>query len=169
MLTAPVHAAAIRHTLVRAGPTISPNDPGGTELLVAEIAITPETAPRFLTYLGDDPFFTFNVGQIGDANPPDGTVRFIGAGVNWQYQPSKLPEAMFVEIGSAMNVRSEDEIRGDDHGGKVFFLAQVTLGANLGTAERWRTGIRWQHESNGNLDEPNPGVNALLFEFGYSW
>lgn len=160
-------AAELAWLSVRGGPTIPANDPDA-DAVALSVGIRPESVPELLRYPGDEVYYEFVVGQLMNAGPPEDEVEYARALVDWRYHPGMLPDAMFVEVGPGITIRSSDHVE-RDQGGEFFFTTQVTLGAHLGPERRNRVALRLEHTSNAGLEEENPGINIISLEYGYRW
>lgn len=160
----PARAAEIGGIQGRYGKT---QDLGSTKTAALSILIEPDTPPRWLTFLGDDIHFDATLGVFKDGQRDDNDVFFTHFGPVWHYEPGLLGRRGFVEIGTAPTLLSEDELDGEDIGGRFHMTSHVMLGFELDRRERWRAGLRLQHTSNAGLQDDNPGIDALLFELRY--
>jgi hypothetical protein len=95
----------------------------------------------------DESGFVGSVGPGGAFTEPGGRVRLV-LGVN----PTYLSRYRF---GS------------QDLGGPFAFTTY--LGAELILGRHGLVGLRWQHTSNANIYQPNPGYNQIVLQAGYGF
>ena len=79
-----------------------------------------------------------------------------------------------LEIGVGFTYLSEDEFgrpeiegAGENFGGEFQFSSHV--GINYLFSNRWDLGYRFQHMSNADIEDPNPGLEMHLFQLGYRY
>ena len=98
-----------------------------------------------------------DIGEIG-VTP---VIRFIkGAG-------SIRP---FVEIGAGIRLLSSPRISSDFTLGTAFQFADLAgVGVQFGTRQQYLAGYRFQHISNGGINEPNPGINFSQLYLQYNF
>lgn len=163
-------AAELSRIVLRGGPTVGGNDPGGADAVDLAIGIEPARAPGWLRVLGERVQFEFSGGWLVNAEPPKDALAVGRAGLVWRFHPAFLREHRFLEAGPGIAYRSGDRVNGRDQGTKAQFSLQVTIGTHFGPdLRRRRLALRWQHTSNAGTGRPNPGLDLLLLEVGYRW
>jgi len=75
--------------------------------------------------------------------------------------------APFFELGVGPHGHTESEIEDKDFTLGFAFGSHVGGGLRLGDQGRYEILYRYQHLSNADLGDDNPGVNFHLFQFGY--
>ena len=70
----------------------------------------------------------------------------------------------FLSAGIAPTLIGGSEFRDSRQlGGSIFFTSHVDVGWQTGS---WMVALRYQHTSNANFNNPNPGVNMVGLAFG---
>lgn len=83
---------------------------------------------------------------------------FVELGPTVRFQSSR-DKGWYIDFGVSPTLMGGSEFRDDRTlGGSFFFTTHLTAGWNFGT---WQLGMRYQHISNANLSDPNPGVNTF--------
>ncbi len=75
----------------------------------------------------------------------------------------------FMEAGLGAHLLSKIHIRSRNLGSAFQFGTHVGLGIRFGSNEQWELAWRVEHLSNGDLAQPNPGINFSMVRFGYHW
>lgn len=70
-------------------------------------------------------------------------------------------------LSSGPSLYSEDEYDDYDLGGHFQFTS--SLGLNWDFDDAWAIGYRFQHTSNADLDEPNPGLDMHTISIAYTF
>ncbi len=76
----------------------------------------------------------------------------------------RLP--LVVDAGISPTFIDGSEYQGREFGTSVNFASHLALGLEFGERNRYRVDLRFQHISNGGLNDDNPGVN--MFGLGFS-
>lgn len=75
----------------------------------------------------------------------------------------------YLEVGVGIHLLSKVQIGPRDLGSTVQFGSHVGIGFMFGEGEQWELAWRYEHLSNGGLQEPNPGINFGMVRLGYRW
>ncbi len=70
-------------------------------------------------------------------------------------------------VSSGPSLYSDDKFDGYDIGGSFQFTSSV--GVNWDVCENWTVSYRFQHTSNANLGDPNPGLEMHTLSAGYAF
>jgi lipid A 3-O-deacylase len=102
-------------------------------------------------------------GRTGEDTLVDGHVTPV---LRWQRDlTSPLP--VFLEVGVGAHGYTEEQIEDKDFTLPFAFGSHVGAGVRLGEGGRYELLYRYQHQSNANLGDDNPGINFHLFTVGY--
>ena len=162
-LSGTAHALELGETRVRLGETTEDADSEGASIATM---LEPEHTPGWLAWLGEDMHYELAVSAWRDAAKDEDDVFTLHFGPTWHYDPQAI-EPVFIEIGTAPTLVSEDELADSDIGGNFQFTTHVMLGTRFGKGDRWQAGVRVQHISNAGIEDKNPGLNFVMFEVGY--
>ena len=72
---------------------------------------------------------------------------------------------IYLTVGSGPSFYSEDGYDDYDMGGHFHFTSRVGLGWDV--SEQWSVNYGYQHTSNADFDEPNPGLDMHTLGLGY--
>lgn len=75
--------------------------------------------------------------------------------------------APFVEAGTGPHLMSESEIADRDFDINFAFGSHLGAGFRMGARGQWEFLYRFQHLSNANIGDTNPGINFHLLRVGY--
>jgi hypothetical protein len=76
----------------------------------------------------------------------------------------------FIEAGVGVRLLSHSRITEDFSVGSAFQFADlVGVGAIFGAHQNYQVGFRFQHMSNGGINEPNPGINFSQLYLQYNF
>ena len=166
MLGLPGTATALElgETRLHLGETTEDADTEGVG--IASMIEPTGAAPAWLTWLGEDVHYELGLSAWRDAARDEDDVFTVHFGPTWQYDPQVI-DPVFIEIGTAPTLVSEDELAESDIGGNFQFTSHVTVGTRFGRGDRWEAGVRVQHISNAGIEDENPGLNFVMFEVGY--
>lgn len=101
----------------------------------------------------------------GVIHSPQATRPFLSVGPVWCW-PLPGPR-LFLEISVSPTVIAGSQIEGRDLGGDFHFTSSVALGSQFGRREGWSVSLKFQHISNGGLNQPNPGMNLVGLDFSH--
>ncbi len=102
---------------------------------------------------------------VGTLTTSDETEAFASFGPVWRFQ---LGDGRFFgEYGFSPTLLSGSTFNGRELGGKFHFTSSATIGLTFGRSEQMSLAARWQHTSNGGLDDVNPGLDMLGINFSY--
>jgi lipid A 3-O-deacylase len=86
--------------------------------------------------------------------------------LRYQRDPG-LGLAPFIEIGSGVHGHTEDGIGSKNFDIPFAFGTHFGAGARFGTGGRYELVYRFQHLSNADLGDDNPGINFHVLQLGY--
>jgi lipid A 3-O-deacylase len=76
----------------------------------------------------------------------------------------------FIEVGAGIRLLSSPRISSDFPLGTAFQFADMAgVGVQFGNRQRYLAGYRFQHISNGGINEPNPGINFSQLYLQYNF
>lgn len=84
-----------------------------------------------------------------------------------RHTPLGLLGIPYVEFGVGPHVFSENEIQDEDYTINFAFGSYLGAGIQFGSRNQWELGYRFQHLSNADLGEDNPGIDFHLVRLGY--
>lgn len=84
----------------------------------------------------------------------------VGAGPGVRIEHPDKPWSL--DLGFDVAYISEDHYPSKDLGGNLQFVSHISLHYRFDP--RWRIGYRYQHLSNADLEEPNPGLDHHILE-----
>lgn len=75
----------------------------------------------------------------------------------------------YLEAGLGIHLLSNVHIGPRNLSSALQFGSHAGFGIRFGRHEEWDLALRYEHLSNGGLQEPNPGINFAMVRFGYHW
>ncbi len=75
---------------------------------------------------------------------------------------------LFVDVGSSPTVIDGSKYGDDEFGTSFNFTSHVALGLRFGQTKNQVVKLRYQHISNGGINNINPGVNMVGIDFSFS-
>ena len=100
---------------------------------------------------------------VGVVSGPTKTRPFVSLGPVWRL--SRRAEALFLDLGFSVTLLGGSDFGGRDLGGNLHFTSSVALGTRFGGSRRYSLALRFQHTSNGGLNDANPGLDAIALNF----
>ena len=111
----------------------------------------------------------FSVGQWHGRSPnrDNNSLVDVAALPAIRYHPDgNRQRGFFLEVGIGAHLLSRTRIHQDRRFGSAFqFGDLIGIGWLLGDGGRYETGLRFHHVSNGDIQQPNQGINFLEFRF----
>jgi hypothetical protein len=90
---------------------------------------------------------------------------FASFGPSLRFSSAMHPTPWFVDIGISPTVIDGATYEGEDFGTSFNFTSHIALGLRFGQASRQEVRLRYQHISNGGINNTNPGVNMVGIDF----
>lgn len=146
----------------------APEGAGDIEGGALALTFTPDTNPAWLQWIGEDLHVEWAVSFWPDAGPDD-DVYTTHLGPVWRYRPDWLGSRGFIEAGTSLAWLSEERVEGKDLGSRWHFTTHATAGFLFGPSRRWHAGLRVRHTSNAGFASPNPGLDIVMLDFGYTF
>lgn len=111
-----------------------------------------------------DPRLTFEIGEFQDGSEGRGFVS-LGPAVRFTNQRWRVP--MFVDFGLSPTAIDGSRFEGRDLGTSLNFTSHIALGARFGKHNSHTVSLRYQHISNGGINNTNPGTNMIGLDFAF--
>jgi len=162
--TAMATAAELDSVRLRAG---TPQDAGDVDGGALALTFTPDTPPAWLTWIGEDLHVEAAASFWSDAGQ-NGDVYTAHLGPVWRFQPKWLGSRVFLEAGTSIAWVSEQRVAGSNLGSRWHFTTHAMGGYRIGPGQRWHFGLRVRHTSNAGFASPNPGLDIVMLELGYT-
>ncbi len=100
--------------------------------------------------------------SAGILNSEGQQALMVSAGPSWILD--QADSRIFYRAGMHPSLVSRHRFGNDDIGGAFQVSSHVGIGVRIG--KRWRLGYRFQHTSNGDLYDSNPGLDIHMLVFG---
>jgi len=105
---------------------------------------------------------TLDVGRLRDEEMQRAFTSF-GPTVRIMRERSRVP--LFLDLGLSPTIIDGVKYGEEDLGTSFNFTSHIGIGLMLGPSRRHEIKLRFQHTSNGGIDETNPGVDMLGFDY----
>ncbi|MEM8868740.1 MAG: acyloxyacyl hydrolase [Verrucomicrobiota bacterium] len=123
-------------------------------------------APVYSLDLGKDSMLSIlPEGAVGIIRGNDDTAGYLRLGAAARISLGELPLSLSINTG--IQVLTEDTFGDFDLGGNFNFSSGI--GFDWKFNQHWEIGYRFQHTSNANLYETNPGLDLHSFNFAYKF
>lgn len=93
---------------------------------------------------------------------------FASFGPTLRFASDGLQVPLFIDAGFSPTVIDGSIYDGKDFGTSLNFTSHIALGARLGRSNSQLLRLRFQHISNGGINDDNPGVNMIGLDFSFA-
>jgi hypothetical protein len=100
---------------------------------------------------------------VGAFSSPAETRPFLSLGPVWDFRSQT--QALALELGFSATLLGGSTLAGRELGGNLHFTSSVALATRFGEDREYALSLRIQHTSNGGLNSPNPGLDAIALTF----
>ena len=107
---------------------------------------------------------TLDVGRLRDEEMQRSFASF-GPTVRIMRERSRVP--LFLDLGLSPTVIDGVKYGAEDLGTSFNFTSHIGVGMVLGGNRQHEIKVRFQHTSNGGIDEINPGVDMLGIDYAF--
>jgi len=106
--------------------------------------------------------FSFEAGRFARVSE---NRYFVSLGPNLRLENDAWKVPLFFDLNVSPTVIGGSTYGDDDLGTSLNFSSYIGLGIKLGRTKRHELRLRYQHISNGGIDDTNPGVNMVGLDF----